>query len=1229
MANQISVNSGSGAGAQQVIVNSNGNISVVVSRGVIGTVANVASANYANFAGTVVNPAQPNITSLGTLANLAVSNTITTNNLVVNGNFQVGNLVANSANYANFAGTAYNVSGANVTGAVANATYATSAGSANTANTATVANSANTVAGANVTGTVANATYAVSAGSANTANSATVAASANSVALANVSGAGNIASINLDGNVSNVLRGNGSFGPETASSNANYANFAGTAYSVDGANVNGTVANATYAANAGYADNANIANIAYNVDVANVSGIGNIATINLDGNASNVLHGDGTFGPEGTTGNANYANFAGTVVNATQSNIKQVGNLVALTVNNNVGNTPTYQFNPNLIALPTSFAAPNAVTLLKSSGSTANLIQVDPQYILKDRPGNAAANSTDFVSRIVYAANSSANGNINIVGDNFVRMSGAPNVSNTWTPGTSTWRFATTTTNLANSGTFTTTALAMNAAGGFVYTQGSPSQLPSFGISGYGLQNGAIGNVANAIAISIARSRGNGDSRLTVEPNDYIGDIAWNGQVANGALGTQFAKLRAKIDSSYVANTTTMPIGFELQTVNNTGGIATHNFYANGNVAFNNAVTANTVTANYLYGDGSNITNITATNANYANFAGNAYSVDAANVVGLGNIATINLDGNASNLLDGTGNWVAIPTPGGSNYANFAGQVVDNTQSNITQTGNLVSLTVNDAVANSTTLEVNPALITFGSQSYVSKTTAYDDGNGMIGQTSFASVLNNFNADNTSFFKQEYYANDGVGTALGGRIYPTTFDEFIGNSSTDPLVPGSIIFQVPTQNSNLANINTGTLTSMSMGNYNGGFNVVIGAPFNAPAFNFFVYGNGAGQGQQGLRFRRRNGNADARQGVVAGDYLGNIEWQGGATATGTFNGNAKSVKITPYVDSSYAGPGTGPMSVNLAFEVPNATSTTVHTFYSNSSVNFAGPVTATSFAGDGGNLSNINAANISGAIPTANYAAYAGNVTVNAQPNITSVGTLTGLNVSSSNNITLSTSGSNIVTAAGVYNWMQVTNSTGNSAGTAQQQYVNPVISQGSYMGTSDTGCTVALANTAASLPGGYKGVWRFDNNGNLSHLIGGSGQINAKGINITGNIFATGFVSAATSNVANTQLAQYQETTYNLGSVSGTITPDFVNGSIQNLTLTGNITLNSLGNAVAGRSMTLILTQDATGGRTLTSSMKFAGGSKTLSTAGNAIDIISVFYDGTTYYASLSKGYA
>jgi hypothetical protein len=121
----------------------------------------------------------------------------------------------------------------------------------------------------------------------------------------------------------------------------------------------------------------------------------------------------------------------------------------------------------------------------------------------------------------------------------------------------------------------------------------------------------------------------------------------------------------------------------------------------------------------------------------------------------------------------------------------------------------------------------------------------------------------------------------------------------------------------------------------------------------------------------------------------------------------------------------------------------------------------------------------------------------------------------------------------------------------------------------------------------------------------------------------------ATGLTGATGTFGSNVTLVQYQETVINGGSVSGTISPDAANGSIYRYTLTGSITLNSVTNMGTGGSMTVILTQGGAGSYTLTSSMKFAGGSKTLSTAVGAIDIISLFYDGTTYYASLTTGYA
>ena len=107
-----------------------------------------------------------------------------------------------------------------------------------------------------------------------------------------------------------------------------------------------------------------------------------------------------------------------------------------------------------------------------------------------------------------------------------------------------------------------------------------------------------------------------------------------------------------------------------------------------------------------------------------------------------------------------------------------------------------------------------------------------------------------------------------------------------------------------------------------------------------------------------------------------------------------------------------------------------------------------------------------------------------------------------------------------------------------------------------------------------------------------------------------------------------NVALKGFKETKVS-ASYATPFAPDVSTATVWTMTLTGGLTFNGFTNASTGQSATFILTQDGTGGRALTSTMKFAGGSKTLSTAGTSTDIISVFYDGSNYWASLAKGYA
>lgn len=122
----------------------------------------------------------------------------------------------------------------------------------------------------------------------------------------------------------------------------------------------------------------------------------------------------------------------------------------------------------------------------------------------------------------------------------------------------------------------------------------------------------------------------------------------------------------------------------------------------------------------------------------------------------------------------------------------------------------------------------------------------------------------------------------------------------------------------------------------------------------------------------------------------------------------------------------------------------------------------------------------------------------------------------------------------------------------------------------------------------------------------------------------------ATNQTISGAKTLQNATLKAVNETVYAWGNVSaGTHTINATSGTIQTMTLTGNVSINAFTSPQAGQAVTLKIAQDATGSRTLTSTMKFAGASKTLSTASNAIDVLNIVYDGTDYLAALVKGFA
>ena len=120
----------------------------------------------------------------------------------------------------------------------------------------------------------------------------------------------------------------------------------------------------------------------------------------------------------------------------------------------------------------------------------------------------------------------------------------------------------------------------------------------------------------------------------------------------------------------------------------------------------------------------------------------------------------------------------------------------------------------------------------------------------------------------------------------------------------------------------------------------------------------------------------------------------------------------------------------------------------------------------------------------------------------------------------------------------------------------------------------------------------------------------------------------AAGTFTALTANTSASLKGITEGAIFSLGTTGGTVAPNVANGNVQVITLNSALTINAFTSPVAGQSLTLII-NGGTAYTSITSTMKFAGGVKTLTATAGCIDILSVYYDGTTYFASLGKGFA
>jgi len=420
------------AASSQPNITTAANLTTIGTLGNLTVTGNISGGNVSGtlLTGTLTTASQPNITTVGTLGNIVVSgnsnlgNTATANFFVGDGGLLTN--VSVSAGSSLFNGTSNLVVGlnSNVTigvGGTANVITATSTGANVTGYltasgnvTATNANLGNAVtanyfigsganltsiAGANVTGTVANATYATTAGT------------AYSVSASNISGAINLANYATTAN---------SVAGANVSGEVSYA---ATANSVAGANVSGTVANATYATTAGSVTSATTAGTVTTAAQPNITSVGTLSNLSVTGNI--------TSGNVNATGNISAANFIGNLVGNISGNIVVPGSNTEVLYNNQgsagASNAFTFNESSNVMTLSGNIIAGN---VFANSGAI-RATTVTGTLTTNAQPNITSTGNLTSLT-VTGVTNLGSNSNVIITGGNantFLMTNGSGNLS--------------------------------------------------------------------------------------------------------------------------------------------------------------------------------------------------------------------------------------------------------------------------------------------------------------------------------------------------------------------------------------------------------------------------------------------------------------------------------------------------------------------------------------------------------------------------------------------------------------------------------------------------------------------------------------------------------------------------------------------------------------------------------------------------------------------------------
>jgi len=305
-------------------------------------------------------------------------------------------------------------------------------------------------------------------------------------------------------------------------------------------------------------------------------------------------------------------------------------------------------------------------------------------------------------------------------------------------------------------------------------------------------------------------------------------------------------------------------------------------------------------------------------------------------------------------------------------------------------------------------------------------------------------------------------------------------------------------------------------------------------------------------------------------------------------------------------------------NANLAGHVTEAAQANITSVGTLTALNVNGTITAKDitantgvFTGNANGLTSIPGANVTGIVPNANMAAYAGNITLAAQSNITSVGTLTSLDVAGNIDagnidggnlvqanylqgvIVAASSSQPNISSVGTLSDLTVTSNIDVTAGNINVGGSNVVISSdGSITATSFTGAFNGTISGTYGAPGA-----------NTNMLFNDGGDIGATSkvtFDKSTNVFAvTGNITSTNANLGNAVVANFFiGSGANLTSITGANVTGYVanadwSNSATVATTAGTITTNAQPNITSVGTLTSLVVS----GETTTGTLKVTGG--------------------------------